>query len=377
MDITERRTIPICVNNPVRVPSWTLPAERIPIGPGYKPVVELMPDGTLLMVALFGEKNLPGNKVREWTGIFRSEDGGKTWSERQEIQDMIGREQFLSRTRDGVLFCSSHLLPQDVNNEDGYTTSWLHRSVDKGKTWERTRATVDGDLRCGIPPQGGSNVSRNVVELDDGTLLFGVAVGDSSVAYMWRSADAGKTWDKTQKVSIRGYYDNLDPFFAEDYTYLTDSGRLLHWCRVGHPSPMTPMADGRVCPSGNDHCDRMMWTSSDDLGLTWDQVTDFGDYGQHYPRVLKLRDGRLLMTFTQRGMTYPLGLRGMISYDDGENWEFDADQLVIEGFSPWGGDSGGGFGNTVQLTDGTLVSCYSYTEASREPYIEVVRWELP
>ncbi len=368
--------IPICVVDPVRLPAWTMPARRIPIGPGYKPCMELLPDGRIVMVALFGDK-LSGGKMREWAGIWWSQDGGESWTERQEIKDMIGREQFLSITKDGVLFSSSHLLIQDVNNKDNYTSGWLHRSEDGGKTWERHRATVDGPLRCGIPEEHGSNSSRNVVELPDGDLLYGVAIRDSAIAYMWRSFDRGKTWDKSQRVAIRGYYDNADPFFAEDYTFLNASGRLYHWCRVGHPSPMTSMADGRVCPSGNDHCDRMMWTTSDDLGKTWSQVTDFGDYGQMYPRVLKLKDGRLLMTFTQRGMSHPLGLRAIVSYDDGESWDFDSDQLIIEGFTPWALSSGGGFGNSIQLADGKLVSCYSYADAGGKPQIEVVRWELP
>ncbi len=53
------------------------------------------------------------------------------------------------------------------------------------------------------------------------------------------------------------------------------------------------------------------------------------------------------------------------------------DQVVIEGFTPWGACSAGGFGNTLQLADGTLVSCYSYHGDDDYPHIEVVRWRLP
>src|SRR5262249_19744598 len=72
---------PVRVNTPRRLGAWQLPAERVAIGEGYKPSLALLPGGELVMVALFQEPR-PGGKVREWTGLWRSADGGKTWSER-------------------------------------------------------------------------------------------------------------------------------------------------------------------------------------------------------------------------------------------------------------------------------------------------------
>ena len=106
-------------------------------------------------------------------------------------------------------------------------------------------------------------------------------------------------------------------------------------------------------------------------------MSDLGDYGAHYPRLLRLNDGRLLLTFTQRDLLYPIGLQAIISDDDGETWDFSSDRLVISGKTPWGANSGGGFGNTLQLADGSLVSCYSYRAADNKTYVEVVRWSLP
>src|SRR5438034_4532501 len=72
--------LPIRVNSPRRLGGWTLSAERIPLGEAYKPSMALLPNGELVMVALYQEKH-PGNKVREWTGFWRSADHGRTWSE--------------------------------------------------------------------------------------------------------------------------------------------------------------------------------------------------------------------------------------------------------------------------------------------------------
>jgi hypothetical protein len=104
-------------------------------------------------------------------------------------------------------------------------------------------------------------------------------------------------------------------------------------------------------------------------------------YGQHYSRTTRLDDGRMMMTFTKRGTNTPLGLRAVFSNDDGQTWDFDSDHIIIDDNTPSGGASGGGFGNTIQLSDGSLISAYSYpgSAAGIEADIktEVVHWSLP
>ena len=105
----------------------------------------------------------------------------------------------------------------------------------------------------------------------------------------------------------------------------------------------------------------------------------------HLPEVVPFRyaelvaggDGVKLSRFEQRALFYPTGLRARLSYDDGETWDMDTDQIVIEGFTPWGAEQGGGFGNTLELDDGTLVSCYSWNPGDNQYETGVVRWQLP
>ena len=84
--------LPIRINNPRKLGAWQLPAERIVLVEAYKPSMALLSNGELVMVALYQDR-LPNNKVREWTGFWRSTDNGRTWTERLELKDMIGREQ--------------------------------------------------------------------------------------------------------------------------------------------------------------------------------------------------------------------------------------------------------------------------------------------
>ena len=96
--------------------------------------------------------------------LRRSLDGGRTWTEPEVAGDVIGREQWLTCTSEGVLFISSHLLARDARNEDGVIHSHLHRSTDGGRTWERTKLLLTGEARCGEPEEKWTHTCRNVVE---------------------------------------------------------------------------------------------------------------------------------------------------------------------------------------------------------------------
>src|SRR5262249_28471269 len=175
-------SLSIRVNNPRRLGAWQLPAEPTALGPGYKPSLARLADDELVMVALYQDQ-LGGGKVREWAGLWRSADGGRTWSARREAKDLLGREQWVTATSKAVLFATSPLLAADVQNPDGYTHSYLHRSTDRGRTWQRTRIGPEG-----FPPKASTTLSRNVIEMPDGTLLLGVAVNElerGTLAWLW------------------------------------------------------------------------------------------------------------------------------------------------------------------------------------------------
>jgi hypothetical protein len=62
---------------------------------------------------------------------------------------------------------------------------------------------------------------------------------------------------------------------------------------------------------------------------------------------------------------------------DGFRFDFEHDRLVIDQKTPVGSPSGGGFGPTVQLDDGTLVTSYSWRTADDQIQLEIARWRLP
>lgn len=368
MPTIEKDHIPVM--NPRSLGVDHLSATRIPVGvpEDYKPCIAQLPQGEILLVA-FHQYQLGNNKVREDILLLRSQDGGRTWSEAQTL-DLLGREPYLTVLRDGTLFLTVHLLSDDVRNKDSYTHSYLHRSTDRGYTWTTTRIGPEG-----FPPRGETLTSRNVLELPDGTLLFG-ADSQRGEAFVWRSTDGGETWDRSQGCDTGGF-KSIYSYFGEAVLWRARSGRILNIVRVD--SNEYPIGD-RPVPEGNgDQTDHMVLYESTDYGRSMRRVSDFGDYGEMYPSVLRLRDGRLLLTFTVRDIKPPLGVHAVLGVEseDGFVFDFDHDRLVIDRKTPVGQQSGGGFGPTIQLPDETLVTAYSYRDAEGKTHLEVARWRLP
>ena len=367
----------IQVQDPKTLGVGELPAERIPLGvPGdYKPTIARLKSGVLVIVAF----HTIGGLAQEYTIWFRSEDGGRSWSKRKRVS-MLGREPYLSTLSNGTLFSTSMRFKRslDSRNPDAYTSSYLYRSTDEGESWQATNISWK-DLP-GVAENSRVETSRNVLELADGTAVrLAMAGGGRGPHFLWRSKDQGQTWDKPLTAEFRGAKKNC---LWETVLWLAPSGDLLTLIRVHQNEwPLLPGAKERP-PRKTDDDEHMIVYRSADGGRTWELDKPLGSYyGEHYPSVLRLADGRLLLTFTVRALRPPLGVRAVLGTQqhDGFQFDFGHDRLMLETKTPVGLVSGGGYGNTVQLDDGTLVTPYSYRTASGNVglHLEVVRWRLP
>lgn len=163
-------------------------------------------------------------------------------------------------------------------------------------------------------------------------------------------------------------------------------GDILALCRVA--PKYFPTLPGTDIPKETlDQFERMVLYRSKDGGRYWSLEEPGSHYGEMYPSILRLRDGRLLMTFTLRAAVQPnvkpLGVRAVVGRQTQNGFEFDFrhDRIMLDTKTPADSISGGGFGPTVQLDDGMLITSYSYTGPggwrSHDFRIEVVRWRLP
>ncbi|MDP6448116.1 MAG: sialidase family protein, partial [Pirellulaceae bacterium] len=363
----------IQVRHRQRLPADTIACERVPLGEvdDYKPSIVLLPDGQLLLT-MFSGRRLESGKIAEQAVIYRSDDGGRTWSER-ETPDIAGREPALSVTKSGVVFITAHLLGQDVRNKDGYTHSYLHRSADGGRTWTSRRVEPDRFRARTI-----GLTSRNVLQLADGSLLYGISEhAPRCASVVLRSRDDGKTWTSHGAVFDKVPENYPYTLFGEAHLWQAQSGKLFAILRVGAGNSWP--IDGTRDPGNNDQSERMIVYSSTDGGRRWRKVTDLGVYGQMYMSLLRPADGQLLLTYTQRAVHPPLGVRAALGAEHRDGFSFDLkhDEIMIETKTPAGVSSGGGFGPTVQLADGALVTAYTYRDAENKKHAEIVRWRLP
>ena len=349
----------------------------------YKPCVAKLPSGELVLVAFSAMVlSAPARKQREEILLFRSGDGGRTWSTPQNLTaDMghLGREPYLTILTDGTMFLTVHTLSTDVRNPAGYSRSCVHRSEDGGRTWTTVLAQPDG-----IDPTTGSTVTtRNILEMHDGSLMLGVSgrgLGLSDSDYVWRSHDRGRSWSERDPIHVEGLGEDYPfPFLGEAVLWQTANGKVYVIARA---DPRYLPQPGDVVPSAetfNDQCDRMTLYEITDEGRAVRPVRALGVLGEMYPALLRLNDGRLLLTFTVRRLRTPLGVRAVIGEEVQDDLRFDMehDRFLLDTKTAPDVASGGGFGRTVQLDDETLVTSYSWRDAEHVTHIEVVRWRLP
>jgi hypothetical protein len=109
-------------------------------------------------------------------------------------------------------------------------------------------------------------------------------------------------------------------------------------------------------------------SESKDGGRTWSEPHSIGVWGLP-SHLLRLRDGRLLMTYGHRRKPY--GNQARISTDNGLSW---GEAMILSGDGV-GGDLG--YPSTVELPDGTLLTVWY--EKMAEPPLAVLRqatWRL-
>ena len=280
------------IENPKTLGAKQLTVERVPVGiyEDYKPHLIKLANGELLLTGLHAP--VTGGVAAEYCFLYRSSDGGRTWSDRQQLE-ILGRESFLSMISDGTLFISTHVIPGARGNNEGYSFCYLYRSTD---------------------------------EAPNGDIL------------------------SVKRVASKFY----------------------------------PAIPNTQIPRGtSDQYERMVLYRSKDAGRNWSYEELGSHYGEMYPSILRLQDGRLLFTFTMRTAVkpnvLPLGLRAVIGTekDDGFTFDFRHDRILLDTQSPANLSSGGGFGTTVQLDDGTLVSTCSYSTPENTTRCEAIRWRAP
>ncbi len=365
------------VINPAKLGADRIPAELIALegNYNYKPNIGVMPDGEMLMITLHEhyEEACMGGRYTIHTVMYRSRDDGRSWSRGEHLR-FFGHEPSITII-DGVVFILTHFCSNpghdfEVFADEDYIYDMLYRSTDGGHTWEEMPLKYEmfeGAVKADMA------YTRNIFRLTDGRLFLGMSVGN--LDYACFSEDLGLTWQPI-KADIRGfdYRDNY-PWgaFGESVVFYSPSGRLMMLSRMdlayAQFDPPLPFAQ-TMKKTGLDRFDGEILFESTDGGVTWHPLRAVGFPGLMYPGVVNLPDGRLLVNYTVRelppegtGAVHPrIGVQAVLveERDDGfMDFSMEQDLIIIDDKTPGCLTSGGGFGRTVLLEDGTLVTPYS------------------
>jgi hypothetical protein len=172
----------------------------------YNADVEHTPSGIIFSLAASSE----GDRVYAGTlsGVWRSDDGGRTWYQLTSLQLKSGINEF-----PGALLVPNvyDIIVSPVDSDLVFATTWgdtrvhpmngVYRSVDGGDTW-----TLVHKFSCGSDPADGTNAGQIVFAPDDPEMV--AAAGGCAIAI---SNDGGQTWTEARDPNWQVWHVAIGP----------------------------------------------------------------------------------------------------------------------------------------------------------------------
>ncbi|MGC1264682.1 MAG: hypothetical protein WA853_00255 [Candidatus Acidiferrum sp.] len=219
-------------------------------------------------------------------GVYKTTDGGKTWSQVLKINDDTGVSDIaMDPESPDTLYAAAYerrRTPFGFNG--GGTESAIYKTVDGGATWKK--------LTKGLPYENGGDTGRIGLDIyrKDPNIVYAIVQHEKGGTY--RSEDKGETWKRMGDTDPRpSYYSQIriDPnndlriwelgaqmFFSEDggKTFSTQRVKGIHgdfhamWIDPADSNHMITGSDGGI-----------HW--SYDEGRTWDFINTIA-IGQFY-----------------------------------------------------------------------------------------------
>ena len=331
------------------------------------PTLARRKNGELLLVCSGGRELhvCPFGRVE----LMRSKDGGESWSFPRIVMDgpIDDRDAGVLETAKGsILITSFTSLAYESSLKSAEKNKW---PTDRIQRWTAAHERVNAEQRqqaLGVwmirSTDGGVTFSgrydpvvnspHGPIQISDGRLIYAGKQlwTDENRVGVAHSTDDGKTWKWLAAIPTRGGDNHCD--YHELHAVETENGKLIAHIRNHNPK----------------NARETLQTESDDGGHTSTDPHSIGVWGLP-SHLLRLKDGRLLMSYGHRRKPY--GNQARLSEDGGKSWS----EPITVSDDGIGGDLG--YPSTVQLDDNSLVTVwYEKMKNSSRAVLRQAKWRL-
>jgi photosystem II stability/assembly factor-like uncharacterized protein len=239
-------------------------------------------DSNIVYVAAQGPLWGPGGD----RGLYKTIDGGKTWKKILSISDNTGVTDIVIDSKNPeTLYAASYQRRRHMwTLINGGPESALYKSTDAGATWNK--------LKAGLPTTELGRIGLAISPVDSNVIYATVEAADKKGGIFW-SNDRGGSWERRNEYDVTAMYyarivadpKNVDRIYIMNVFLMVsdDGGKTLR--RLGEKSKHVDNHDIWIDPNNNDHylvgCDGGVYESND-RGANWDfkrnlPITQFYD----------------------------------------------------------------------------------------------------
>ncbi len=245
-------------------------------------------------------------------GLYKTADGGKTWTLALEISKDAGvTSADLDSTNPDIIYAAAYQRRRSVAAfMGGGPESGIHKSLDAGKTWHK--------LTVGLPKGDMGKIGLAVSPQDPSVVYATIEAGPEERGF-YRSSDRGESWEKRNSYISGGtgphYYQEI---FADpnvfDRVYQMDPGLM----------------------------------ATDDGGKTWRRVEEANKHGDNHAMGFVKGDPAFILNGSDGGL--------YVTYDMAKTWRFFENlpvtqfyKLAIDNALPFYSVHGGAQDNGSQI----------------------------